>query len=95
MYLGRIVETAPRDELYSYPMHPYTEALLSAVPLPDPSQRKERIILKGDIPSSITPPRGCIFSGRCPIVDQKTCLERHPPLEEKRKGHWAACYLRQ
>lgn len=95
MYLGRIVETAPRDELYSCPIHPYTEALLSAVPIPDPSQRKKRIILKGDIPSSVTLPRGCMFSSRCPMVDQKTCLEKHPPLEEKRKGHWAACYLRQ
>jgi oligopeptide transport system ATP-binding protein len=95
MYLGRIVETAPRDELYSRHLHPYTEALLSAVPLPDPTRRKERIVLKGDMPGSITLPKGCVFSSRCPIVDKKTCMEKQPPLEEKRKGHWAACYLRQ
>jgi oligopeptide/dipeptide ABC transporter ATP-binding protein len=95
MYLGKIVEIAPRDELYARPMHPYTQALLSAVPLLDPFQPKQRIQLTGEIPSPLEPFRGCIFSGRCPIADQKICLDEHPQLQEKRKGHWGACYLRQ
>lgn len=94
MYLGKIVEVAPREQVYTAPLHPYTEALLSAVPEPDPFQDKKRIILKGEIPSPFNPPRGCVFSSRCPIADTAVCFEKHPPLEEKRTGHWAACYLR-
>lgn len=94
MYLGKIVEIAPSDELYDGPIHPYTEALMSAVPLPDPSRRTNRIILKGEIPSPFDPPEGCIFSSRCPLVDKNICLEKHPPLQEKRDGHWAACFLK-
>jgi oligopeptide/dipeptide ABC transporter ATP-binding protein len=94
MYLGKLVETARREELYNHPLHPYTEALLSAAPVPDPMNVKNRIILTGDLPTPINPPQGCIFSSRCPIMKPETCLEKHPQLEEKRAGHWAACYLR-
>jgi oligopeptide transport system ATP-binding protein len=94
MYLGKIVENALSVDLYSRPLHPYTEALLSAVPVPDPLVKKKRIILKGEIPSPINLPKGCIFSSRCPIADKTICFEKHPPLEEKEKGHMAACWLR-
>jgi oligopeptide/dipeptide ABC transporter ATP-binding protein len=94
MYLGKIVETAPSEELYHAPHHPYTEALLSAAPVPDPAVSKQRIILTGDPPSPLNPPTGCIFSSRCPIMKPDTCLEKHPPLEEKSLHHFAACYLR-
>ena len=94
MYLGKIVETAPSEELYHAPHHPYTEALLSAAPVPDPAVSKQRIILTGDPPSPLHPPTGCIFSSRCPIMKPDTCLEKHPPLEEKSPHHFAACYLR-
>lgn len=94
MYLGKIVEAALSENLYNQPLHPYTEALLSAAPVPDPASVKNRIILTGDLPSPLNPPQGCIFSSRCPIMKPDTCLEKHPPLEEKRSGHWAACYLR-
>jgi len=94
MYLGKILETAPSEELYHHPRHPYTEALLSAAPVPDPCANKQRIILTGDPPSPLNPPSGCIFSSRCPIMQPDTCLEQHPPLEEKSPRHFAACYLR-
>ncbi|MEI6127119.1 MAG: dipeptide ABC transporter ATP-binding protein [Pseudomonadota bacterium] len=95
MYLGKIVELASRENLYTAPVHPYTEALLSAVPEPDPEQKKQRIILKGDVPNPFNPPRGCVFSSRCPMAEQNICFELQPPLEEKRTGHWAACYLKK
>ena len=94
MYLGKIVETAASEELYHTPLHPYTEALLSAAPVPDPYVNKQRIILAGDPPSPLHPPTGCIFSSRCPVMKPDTCLEKHPPLEEKKPQHFAACYLR-
>jgi oligopeptide transport system ATP-binding protein len=92
MYLGKIVELADRNELYSNPLMPYTRALLSAVPIPDPlaEAQRERIILKGDVPSPINPPRGCHFHTRCPIAIA-ACQEIDPPLEQKAPGHWAAC----
>ena len=95
MYLGRVVELASRDNLFNEPLHPYTEALISAIPLPDPvAQRKRRrIILKGELPKPTAPPPGCPFHTRCPIA-VPMCREIVPPLEEKRPGHWAACHLR-
>jgi oligopeptide/dipeptide ABC transporter ATP-binding protein len=94
MYLGRIVEIADRPELFASPQHPYTEALLSAVPVPNPAAaRKKRIILKGEIPSPITPPKGCHFHTRCPIATDR-CRVESPALREVRPAHWAACHLR-
>src|SRR5688572_19330059 len=92
MYLGKIVELADRTELYANPLMPYTKALLSAVPIPDPlaEMKRERIILTGDVPSPINPPVGCHFHTRCPIAIA-ACKEIDPPLQEKAPGHWAAC----
>jgi len=94
MYLGKIVELADRDELYANPMHPYTQALLSAVPIPDPSveTQRKRIILEGDVPSPANPPKGCNFSTRCPRV-MDICREKDPEFIEHSPGHWVACYL--
>jgi oligopeptide/dipeptide ABC transporter ATP-binding protein len=93
MYLGRVMEIAPARELYRNPIHPYTEALLSAIPIPDPKQRRERIILQGDIPSPINPPSGCVFRTRCPLA-AKECAEIVPMLEEVSPGHLKACIRR-
>ncbi len=92
MYLGKMVELTDRNELYENPLHPYTKALLSAVPIPDPvaEMKRERIILQGDVPSPIKPPTGCRFHTRCPIAIA-ACSEVDPPFEEKAPGHWAAC----
>ena len=92
MYLGHIVELAPVDALYGEPIMPYTQALLSAVPAPDPGVKRERILLTGDVPSPANPPSGCVFHPRChhPARDA-ACAAIVPPLEEKAPGHWAAC----
>ena len=92
MYLGRIVETADADTLVAGPRHPYTRALLSAVPVPEPGRRRERIVLSGDIPSPVAPPPGCPFHPRCPHPAKDVeCTRRVPPLEPKAPGHLAAC----
>jgi len=92
MYLGFVVETAPKDMLYKGPLHPYTKALLSAVPIPDPTLHKERIILEGDIPSTINLPKGCPFAARCSHC-RPECLERRPEPKEVEPGHVVACHL--
>jgi oligopeptide transport system ATP-binding protein len=93
MYLGKIVESASDTELYANPQHPYTEALLSAVPVPDPTMKKKRIILQGDVPSPINPPSGCHFHTRCPYRE-KICEEVEPEFKDMGNGHWVACHLR-
>jgi len=92
MYLGKVVELATSDDLYREPLMPYTQALLSAVPVADPHARKERILLQGDVPSPANPPSGCVFHPRChhPAKDA-ACAKIVPPLEEKAPGHFAAC----
>lgn len=93
MYLGKIVEMAPSAELYKNPLHPYTEALLSAIPNPDPTTGKKRILLPGDIPSPIDPPPGCRFHTRC-IYRMEACDKVEPDHKEVESGHWVACHLR-
>ena len=92
MYLGRIVEQAPAERLYASPQHPYTEALLSAVPVPEPGGLRERIVLAGDVPSPISPPSGCPFHPRCPRAIERCSAER-PALREVASGHLSACHL--
>jgi oligopeptide/dipeptide ABC transporter ATP-binding protein len=94
MYLGKIVELADRKALYDEPLHPYTRALLSAVPIPDPELelRRERMVLRGEVPSALAPPPGCVFHPRCPIAIDR-CRVDVPQLREIKPGHWAACHL--
>lgn len=92
MYLGKIVERSEVDALFDSPLHPYTQCLIAAVPVPDPDVRTQRIILKGDVPSPISPPPGCRFHTRCPYR-MPVCSEVEPPMEEVREGHFAACHL--
>jgi peptide/nickel transport system ATP-binding protein/oligopeptide transport system ATP-binding protein len=93
MYLGRIVELAPRDGLFAAPLHPYTEALLDSVPVPDPSRRRRKEVLSGEVPSPMRPPPGCRFHTRCPLAEAR-CRVDTPPLVEARPGHFAACHVR-
>jgi oligopeptide/dipeptide ABC transporter ATP-binding protein len=94
MYLGRVVELAEAATLYREPRHPYTQALLSAVPVPDPSARRSRIILQGDVPSPLRPPPGCAFHPRCPVKDKpEACFKEVPPLTIKKNGSLAACHV--
>lgn len=92
MYLGKIVEMAPRERIFASPRHPYTKALLSAVPVPDPTARRTPILLKGDVPSPINPPSGCRFHTRCPYVFDR-CRKEQPELRQHGEGQWAACHL--
>ncbi|MGH2582818.1 MAG: ABC transporter ATP-binding protein [Anaerolineales bacterium] len=92
MYLGRIAEVATRDDLYGKPLHPYTQALMSAIPVPDPDKKHKRTILSGDVPSPLNPPSGCRFHPRCPIARLAHCSVEEPQLRELRPGHWVACH---
>ena len=92
MYLGKIVEIGKTEDIFNDPLHPYTKALLSAIPIPDPEIRRERILLKGEIPSPINPPTGCRFHTRCPVKN-KICEIKEPKLKEVKNGHLVACHL--
>lgn len=92
MYLGKLVEVASREDLYADPLHPYTQALLSAIPVPDPTYKRQRIILEGDVPSPLNPPRGCRFHTRCPLAFDR-CSQEEPPLKDYGTEHYAACWL--
>jgi oligopeptide transport system ATP-binding protein len=96
MYLGKMVELTERDRLYDNPQHPYTKALLSAVPIPDPEveERRSRIIMEGDVPSPLSPPKGCNFNTRCPIAEDR-CFDEDPEFRQISEGHWCACHLVQ
>jgi len=94
MYLGKIVEASPKAGLFAHPTHPYTEALLSVIPVPDPDIRKNRIILTGDVPSPANPPSGCRFHTRCPLAIP-VCSEKEPPLVDYGDEHFVACHVRK
>ena len=92
MYLGKMVELTSRDELYRKPMHPYTQALMSAIPVPNPRLKRQRIVLKGDVPSPLNPPKGCRFHPRCPVAIEK-CSQEEPEFLEVSPDHFVACWL--
>ena len=94
MYLGRIVELTARADLYAHPFHPYTRALLSAVPIANPAIRRQAVILEGDVPSAINPPTGCAFHPRC-VYHREICSRRTPRMEELRPGHFVSCFYPQ
>lgn len=91
MYLGKIVELASRDELFENPLHMYTQALISAIPIPDPTLERERILLEGEVPSPLNPPKGCRFHPRCPLA-MEICSQEEPVFEEITPDHWVACF---
>lgn len=92
MYLGKVVEIAEKKELFDSPLHPYTRALLSSIPVPDPTLKRDRVILKGDVPSPIDPPGGCRFHTRCPFAVEK-CKQEEPPLRELVNNHFVSCHI--
>ena len=94
MYLGKLVELAESNELYDSPLHPYTEALMSAIPIPDPNleESKKRVIVEGEVPSPINPPSGCAFHTRCPKATEK-CKQMVPQFREVKPNHFVACHL--
>jgi oligopeptide/dipeptide ABC transporter ATP-binding protein len=92
MYLGKVVELTDRQELFKNPLHPYTQALMSAIPIPDPHLKRKRIILKGDVPSPLNPPKGCRFHPRCPIAEE-ICSQQEPEFHEISADHWVACWM--
>ena len=92
MYLGHIVEIAATDELFAHPLHPYTKALLSAIPIPNPTVKRKRIVIKGDVPRPLDPPSGCVFHTRCPLTTERCKVEK-PILKEAASKHTVACHL--
>lgn len=92
MYLGKMAEMATREDLYSDPLHPYTQALMSAIPIPDPTIKRQRVLLQGDVPSPVNPPSGCRFHTRCPLAFDK-CSQEEPPFKDYGQDHFAACWL--
>jgi peptide/nickel transport system ATP-binding protein/oligopeptide transport system ATP-binding protein len=92
MYLGKMVELTTREDLFRNPLHPYTKALMSAIPVPNPRLKRQRTILKGDVPSPLNPPRGCRFHPRCPVAIEK-CSHEEPVFREAAPEHWVACWL--
>ncbi|MDE3087871.1 MAG: dipeptide ABC transporter ATP-binding protein [Chloroflexota bacterium] len=92
MYLGKMAEIAPGDEIYGNPLHPYTQALVAAIPQPNPTLRRKRVVLTGDIPSPVNPPPGCRFHTRCPIAKLEICAVKEPEMREHAPGHFAACH---
>ncbi len=93
MYLGKIVERGPVDEIIQNPLHPYTKALMEAVPIPDPTSRRVEVVIKGEIPSPVNPPSGCRFHTRCPVIMRDICRKKEPELVSKGKEHYVACHL--
>jgi oligopeptide/dipeptide ABC transporter ATP-binding protein len=92
MYVGKMAELCEREEFFRKPLHPYAQALMSAVPVPDPTHKRDRIILKGDVPSPLNPPTGCRFHPRCPVAIER-CSEEEPPFKDYGGGHFVACWL--